>query len=53
MNWNNLKPETPSYDPYRLVAIAVGAAARILVKLGYTAEQSAELMKDAWYIVQK
>lgn len=36
-----------------LVAIAVGTAARILVKFGFTQEQSAELMRAAWKIVQE
>jgi len=38
---------------YRLVALAIGVAARILVKYGYTQGQSAELMRRAWRIVQE
>lgn len=35
-----------------LVAVAVGAAARICARYEFTAEQSAELMRVAWYVVQ-
>lgn len=39
-------------DNYKLVAIAIGAAARILVRFGYTQDQAAELMRQAWATVQ-
>jgi len=45
-----LKPEEPRYH---LVAIAVGAAARILRQQGYSQKQAAELMRRAWRIVGK
>lgn len=37
---------------YKTVAIAVGAAARILVREGFTQDQAAELMRCAWVVVQ-
>lgn len=58
VDWKNLKPEPissdpPNYDRSRVIALAVGAAARILVKFEYTEEQSIELMRTAWHTVQK
>jgi hypothetical protein len=38
---------------FNLVAIALGAAAVILVRFGFTQEQSAELMRNAWKVVQE
>lgn len=40
-------------NDYKLVAIAIGAAARILVRFGFSRDQAAELMKNAWEVVQK
>lgn len=45
-DWRD-KPAWP-----QLVAIAFGGAARIAVRFGLTADQSAELMRAAWSIVQ-
>ena len=36
-----------------LIAIAVGTAARILVRYGFSADQSAVLIRKAWEIVQR
>lgn len=38
---------------FSLIAIAVGTAARILVRYGFNADESAALVREAWEIVQR